>query len=279
MSQPRSQTPSPMQTEPPAAVRRVVVVPSGTPERIGDAAHRLQRVARECGVEVLDPDAGADADLAVVLGGDGTMLRALQRFLGTPVACIGVNFGRIGFLTSIAADGLEDGLRTAFAGGYEVGLLPTVEAACGADRWVGVNDVVLTSGRLGRMVMIGWSVDSEPLGELGCDGVIVATATGSTAYNLSAGGPVLGWGVDGYVVSFVSPHSLRARPMVLGRTHTVELVNHSPDVPVQVIVDGRERGRLEPAAAVDVRLGPAYARLARLAGSSFFTRYREAFSE
>ncbi|HUZ85117.1 MAG TPA: NAD(+)/NADH kinase [Gaiellales bacterium] len=279
MSTPRSQTPLPPVAEPPRAVRRAVVVPPGSPERIAGALELLGRTAERCGVELVSGDAAASADLAVVLGGDGTMLRALQRFLGTPVACIGVNFGRIGFLTSIPADRMEEGLRTAFAGGYEVGLLPTIEGAEGGHTWLAVNDVVLTSATLGRMVMIGWSVDGEPLGELGCDGAIVATPTGSTAYNLSVGGPVLGWGVDGFVVSFVSPHSLRARPMVLGRPHLVELRNRSHDVPVQVIVDGHTRGRLEPGASVTVRMGPTHARLARLAGSSFFTRYREAFSE
>lgn len=260
-------------------VRRVTVVPPGTPERIGDALERLARVAAECGVEVDGPDAAdKDADLAVVLGGDGTMLRALQRYLGGEVACIGVNFGRIGFLTSIPSGQLEDGLRTAFAGGYEVGLLPTVEATDGSARFVAINDIVLTSALLGRMAVVGWSVGGEPLGELGCDGVIVATPTGSTAYNLSAGGPVLGWGMDGFVVSFVSPHSLHARPMVLGRSHTVELTNRARDVPLQVIVDGHVRATIEPGGSVQVAMGSAHARLARLAGSSFFTRYRETFS-
>jgi NAD+ kinase len=260
-------------------VRRITVVPPGTPERIGDALERLARIAADCGVEVAAADAsGPDADLAVVLGGDGTMLRALQRYIGTEVACIGVNFGRIGFLTSIPSERLEDGLRTAFAGGYEVGLLPTVEVRAGSERWVGVNDVVLASALLGRMAVVGWSVGGEPLGELGCDGVIVATPTGSTAYNLSAGGPVLGWGVDGFVVSFVSPHSLHARPMVLGRPHTVELTNRAPDVPLQVIVDGHVRATIDPGGSVQAALGAAHARLARLTGSSFFTRYRETFS-
>ncbi len=277
MSTPRSQTPSPARAEV-RPVRRITVVPPGTPERIGDALERLARVAAECGVEVADPESAEGADLAVVLGGDGTMLRALQRYLGSEVACIGVNFGRIGFLTSIPSDRLEEGLRTAFAGGYEVGLLPTVEATDGRERWVAVNDVVLASALLGRMAVVGWSVGGEPLGELGCDGVIVATPTGSTAYNLSAGGPVLGWGMDGFVVSFVSPHSLHARPMVLGRPHTVELSNRAPDVPLQVIVDGHEQATVEPGGTVQLAMGPAHARLARLAGSSFFTRYRETFS-
>ena len=83
------------------------------------------------------------------------------------------------------------------------------------------------------MALVEWCVDGQSLGELGCDGVIVATSTGSTAYNLSAGGPVLAWGLDGFVVSFVSPHSLHARSMVLGRPHRVELHNRSVDVPVR----------------------------------------------
>src|SRR5438552_144425 len=110
------------------AVRRVAVVTHGRVEKIGPALERLGAVAREAGVELLFPDEEAEkhdvataedpagADLAVVLGGDGTMLRALQRFLGTGIAALGVNFGRVGFLASVPQSGLEDGLRRAFAG-------------------------------------------------------------------------------------------------------------------------------------------------------------------
>ena len=108
---------------------------------------------------------------------------------------------------------------------------------------------MLTSSLLGRMAVIEWCVDGQSLGELGCDGVIVASPTGSTAYNLSAGGPVLAWGTDGFVVTFVSPHSLHARSMVLGRAHVVQLHNRSPDVPVQVIVDGHTAGPHRPGRA------------------------------
>ena len=83
--------------------------------------------------------------------------------------------------------------------------------------------------------------------------MIVASPTGSTAYNLSAGGPVLAWGTDGYVVTFVSPHSLHARSMVLGRPHHVQLHNRSADVPVQVIVDGHTAGRVDPGGVLEVR--------------------------
>jgi NAD+ kinase len=128
------------------------------------------------------------------------------------------------------------------------------------------------------MAVMEWSVDGQSLGELGCDGVIAASPTGSTAYNLSAGGPVLVPGTDGYVITFVSPHSLHARSMVLGRSHAVRFRNRAADVPVQVIVDGHVVAVADPGETVDVRMGDASAALARVSGASFFTRYLEAFS-
>ncbi|HEY2789888.1 MAG TPA: NAD(+)/NADH kinase [Gaiellales bacterium] len=256
-------------------IARIAVIVHGKPEVIGDAPKRLRAVAAASGVEITDE---GGADLAVVLGGDGTMLRALQRYLGTGVPALGVNFGRVGFLTSIEARDLETGLERSFAGGFEVVELPTITATTAGESVTGINDVVLTSAVLGRMAVLEWSVDGQSLGELGCDGVIVASPTGSTAYNLSAGGPVLAWGTDGYVVTFVSPHSLHARSMVLGRPHHVQLRNRSADVPVQVIVDGHTAGRIDPGGILEVRQADDCATLARAAGTSFFRRYLEIFS-
>jgi NAD+ kinase len=254
-------------------VTRVAVVTHGRPDRIGDALERLGRVCAEHGAEIVDD---ADAELAVVLGGDGTTLRALHRFLGTSVPCLGVNFGRVGFLTSVDGAHLEDGVAKALTGRYEVVELPTLAAEDGET--VGVNDIVLSSGSLGRMVILRWFVDGAPMGELGCDGAILATPTGSTAYNLSAGGPVVAWGTDAFVISFVSPHSLHARSMVLGRGHLVEIDNATVDVPINVIVDGHSMREVPPGSRVAVRLGDEWARLARIEGTSFFSRYRETFS-
>ncbi len=227
------------------------------------------------GVEVVED---GSADLIVVLGGDGTMLRALHEGLPTRTPCLGVNFGRVGFLTSIDSAALEAGLERAWSGDYEELRLPTIDGDDGTGVSTGINDIVLSSALIGRMAMLEWSVDGNVLGDLGCDGAILATSTGSTAYNLSAGGPVLAWGLDGFVVSFVSPHSLHARPMVLGRPHCVELLNLSVDVPVQVIVDGHIAGMVDPGGQYRVRLGESFAYLARLTDTSFFTRYRQTFS-
>jgi NAD+ kinase len=273
MSQTRSNVPSPHREG--VVVGRAAFLTHGRPEVIGDALDRLRAVAARCGVQIVDEH---DPDIVVVLGGDGTMLRALQGRLGTGIPCLGVNFGRVGFLTSIAGDDFEQGLERAFAGGYEVLDLPTLVGDAGAGALTGVNDIVLTSATAGRMAIVEWSVDGQSLGELGCDGVIAASPTGSTAYNLSAGGPVLVPGTDGYVVTFVSPHSLHARSMVLGRSHTVTFQNRAADVPVQVIVDGHVAATVGPGEQVEVRMGDSSAALARISGTSFFTRYLEAFS-
>ena len=145
------------------------------------------------------------------------MLRALDRYLGTGVPVIGVNFGRVGFLSSIARDDLESGLARVFAGEYKVEELPTLEVEVGEEQRVAVNDLVVTSADVGRMIQLEWAVGGEDLGRRGCDGVVCSTPSGSTGYNFSNGGPVLVWGMDAMAVTFVAPHSLNARPLVVPR--------------------------------------------------------------
>ncbi len=158
---------------------------------------------------------GDPSDLAVCLGGDGTMLRALTRFLDTGVPVIGANFGRVGFLTAIPGSELEAGMARVFAGEYDVVSLPTLEIEVGGRRFAAVNDAVVVSGTPGRIIEIQYLLDGEDLGTQPCDGLLCATPPGSTAYNLSNGGPVLVWGLDAAVVTFVAPHTLHARPLVV----------------------------------------------------------------
>jgi NAD+ kinase len=278
-------------TTQPAEVRRAAVVTHGKPEKIGAALERLQRVAAERGVELLYPDEerekhgiGEDdgepaaADLAVVLGGDGTMLRALRRFLGTGIPVIGVNFGRVGFLAAFEADALEEGLARAFSGDYEVVELPVLECESPGGRWTAVNDVVVTSSSLGRMIELGWAIGGEDLGWLPCDGLICSTPSGSTAYNLSNGGPVLVWGLDAMAVTFVAPHSLHARPLVVPRGRELTVTNRAADVDAAVLVDGHRVGDLGSGGQVVVRLAEARSLLATLPESTFFSRYRRTFA-
>jgi NAD+ kinase len=257
------------------SVRRAALVLHGKPGVLGDAKARFEAAAGAAGAEVVED---GEADLVVVLGGDGTMLRALKHSLETGVPVLGVNFGRVGFLTSIDESELESGLAQAFAGDYRVIELPTLEADVGGQHVTGVNDVVATTATRGRMVSLDWSVGGEDLGTLACDGVIAATPSGSTAYNLSNGGPVLVWGLDAMAVTFIAPHSLHARPLVVPRSLDLVVENRTPDVAVTILVDGHEVGSLGAGDAVQVRLGPQRSLLATLPESTFFTRYRDTFA-
>jgi NAD+ kinase len=274
-----------------AEVKRVAVITHGKPETSGQALERLQALAQERGVELLLADdelekhgLGSDdgdpttADLAVVLGGDGTMLRALQRFVGTGVPVIGVNLGRVGFLASVGRDEVEEGLGRVFSGEYEAVELPALEAEGGSGRWTAVNDVVVTSSTIGRMIELAWVIGGEDLGQLPCDGLICSTPSGSTAYNLSNGGPVLVWGLDAMAINFVAPHSLHARPMVVPRGLDLTVENRTDEVAATVLADGHPVHELQPGDRVVARLSDQRSLLATLPESTFFSRYRRIFA-
>jgi NAD+ kinase len=273
-----------------SAVGRAAVITHGKPPTIGPALERLEKVAHEAGVELLLPDeeiekhgrveGGADvedADIAVVLGGDGTMLRALQRFLGTQIPVIGVNFGRVGFLASIQQNELESGLARVFSGDYRVVELTTLEVEADGRRAAAINDVVALSSTRGRMVSLAWAVGGEDLGVQPCDGMICSTPSGSTAYNLSNGGPVLVRGLDAMAVTVIAPHSLHVRPMVVPRGLDLVIRNRTPDVPVSVLVDGHDVATVATDAPITICLGEQRSLLATLPEATFFRRYRETF--
>jgi NAD+ kinase len=267
------------------------VITHGKPPTIGPALDRLEKIAREAAVELLLPDEEVEkhgvgeleqdvtsADIAVVLGGDGTMLRALQRFLGTDIPVIGVNFGRVGFLASIQPSELESGLARVFSGDYRVVHLTTLDVEADATRGAAVNDVVVLSAIKGRMVELGWAIGGEDLGVQPCDGLICATPSGSTAYNLSNGGPVLVRGLDAMAVTFIAPHSLHARPLVVPRGLDLEIRNRTPDVAASVLVDGHALAEVDTHAPITIRLGEQVSLLATLPEATFFRRYRETFA-
>jgi NAD+ kinase len=275
--------------EPRRPVTRAALLTHGRAEQIGAGVARLAAAADTAGVELvvsdeeaarhgLEPhDDPATADLAVVLGGDGTMLRALRTFLGTGIPVLGVNFGRVGFLSAVPNERLEQGVARAFAGELDVVELPTLDVVNGGEPHVAVNDAVVSSGELGRMVELEWAVGGEDLGRVPCDAIICSTPSGSTAYNLSNGGPVLMWGLEAMVATFVAPHSLHARPLVVPPGKDVLVVNRTADVPVVVLVDGHRIGEAGPGGQVTIRLGSARTLLATLPEATFVSRYRQSF--
>lgn len=262
------------------SVSVAAVVTHASAITVAPAIARLEAVAQASGVELVfgEQDA-AGADIAVVLGGDGTMLRALSRFHGTGVPVIGVNYGRVGFLTAITADGLEDGVRRVFAGDYRTVELATLEVDVGGvTKVVAVNDVVVAGGTLGRMVELGHAIGNEELGVQPCDGLICASPAGSTAYNLSNGGPVLVWGLDAMVLTFVAPHALDVRSLVVPRGSDTVITNRTSELDAIVLVDGHEVGRLADGEEAVVRVGSSPSLLATLPEMTFFSRYSATFA-
>jgi NAD+ kinase len=270
------------------SVDAVALVTHGRPEVVADAIARLQRVAAAKGVTLLldedeahkhglEPADGRPPQLAIALGGDGTMLRALTRFLGTGIPVLGVNFGRVGFLTAIHGSDLEEGLGRVFDGDYRTVELATIEVEVAGQTHVAVNDAVITSATLGRIIELGYAIGGEDLGSQRCDGLVCATPPGSTAYNLSNGGPVLVWGLDAMVLTFVAPHSLHVRPLVVPQGADLDVTNRSEGVPTTVVVDGHAVAGLLPGDTARLRVGPQRSLLATLPEVTFFRRYGDTF--
>ncbi len=267
-------------TQSASRVTRAAVVVHGRPEALGTGLERLRAVADELGVELLE---GMDGpiperiEVAVVLGGDGTMIRGLHRFLGTGIPVVGVNFGRVGFLTAIPSEELEAGIGRVFRGELQRVELATLDVEAAGQRFVAVNDAVVASGTLGRMVELDWSIEGQDFGLVPCDGLICSTPSGSTAYNLSNGGPVLMWGLDAMALTFVAPHDLRARPFVVPRGNGLEVWNRTASVECAVLVDGHRVAAAGRGDRVAIRLGEQRSLLGTLPEATFVRRYRQGF--
>jgi NAD+ kinase len=228
-------------------------------------------------VTVVAEDAVAGAELAVVLGGDGTMLRALRTFAGRRIPVFAFNFGAIGFLSTVDHDELDGGLRRALSGDFEVLGLPALSVECAGQRRLAVNDVSFHRRPDDRVAQLAYAIEDERLGEVRCDGLVASTPVGSTGYNLANGGPVLAWGVEGYVVSFIAPHTLTARALVAATDDPLVVTNLSSRDGVDVMTDGRTVGTVEPGQELEVRFDHDQALLAQLPGSSFYHRLRQKF--
>jgi NAD+ kinase len=220
---------------------------------------------------------GSDADLAVVLGGDGTILQAMRVYAGRSVPVFAFNFGAIGFLATVERDELEEGIRHILEGDYDLLRMPALSIDAAGRHHKAVNDISFHRRPNRRVAELAYSVEGEQLGQVRCDGLVVSTPAGSTGYNLANGGPVLAWGVDGYVVSFIAPHTLTARALVVATDAVMTVQNLSESDPVDVTTDGRIVCPLEPQDEMSVRFDHDQALLAQLPESSFYHRLRDKF--
>ena len=173
---------------------------------------------------------------------------------------------------------LEAGMSRVFDGEYEVVELPTLEVGHPDGTGRAVNDVVVASAELGRMIELDLAVGGEELGRQPCDGIICSTPSGSTAYNLSNGGPVLMWGLEAMAVTYVAAHSLHARPLVTPPGADVIVWNRTHDVEAGVLVDGHRVSTLGKSERAVIRIGAERSLLATLPEATFVRRYRQSFA-
>ena len=251
-------------------------------------------------------------DAVVSLGGDGTLLRAARSVFSRRVPIVGINLGRLGFLTALSPGGVAEGLRRILGGDYVIEEHVALEAevaagrggarrpaprpedaaqreaaAAGGDgrrrRFTALNDVVVHKAGEARVVRLDLWAGSrggreQEIGSFSGDGIIFSTPTGSTAYSLSAGGPIVAPELDCLLVTPILPHTLAVRPLVVPRTQTITVAALGSGGQLYLTVDGQEGAALADGDRVSVRIGDAGARLVRLPEHSFFATLRKKLS-
>lgn len=253
------------------------------------AAHEAEEALAAAGFHVrTDAETITDAELggvevAVVLGGDGTILRAAQITRGAGVPILGINLGHVGFLAESERDDITAAAERLAAGSYDVEERGTLDVTITyGDHTVrdwALNEATIEKANAGRMLEVAVEVDGRPLSAFGCDGVVLATATGSTAHAFSAGGPVVWPDVDAILLVPLSAHALFARPLVIGpaSVFAVEILARSATSGT-LNCDGTRERRLPVGTRVEVRRSPVPVRLARLSPAPFTDRLVGKFS-
>jgi NAD+ kinase len=223
---------------------------------------------------------GSAVDALITLGGDGTMLRGARLLGGREVPILGVNLGRLGFLTSCSQEQLDEALEHFARGEYRAEPRMQLEAHAQTSRgeerrsWLALNDVVLHKGGFARVVKLRVLVDDEDVSVYAADGVIISTPTGSTAYNLSAGGPVVLPTQNLIIATPISPHTLGIRPLVVPADS--EIVVRAEDGPEELLVtiDGQVGTMFAPGDSLVVRRAEASVLVVRFPGTTFFSVLR-----
>jgi len=258
------------------AVRSAGATPVVSAEDRPELAERLSLE----GVQTLGVDVGIDdIELAIVLGGDGTILRAAEVVRGGTVPILGINMGHVGFLAEIERDDMDDAVRRVIDRDYvvEERLALAVRVLNADDEVIfetwALNEATVEKASRERMLEVVMEVDGRPLSSFGCDGIVVASPTGSTAYNFSAGGPVIWPTVEAIAVVPLSAHALFARPLVVSPEAmvAVEVLERTSGSGI-LWCDGRRSHELPPGARVMVRRSSRPVRLARLHPAAFTDR-------
>jgi NAD+ kinase len=223
-------------------------------------------------------EAPDDIDLLVTLGGDGTMLRGARFLGGRQVPILGINLGRLGFLTCCGVDDLHGAIARFVANEHRteprMALETFTQQGAGQPPWRALNDVVLHKGGFARVVRLSISVNDEMIASYAADGIVVSTPTGSTAYNLSAGGPVVVPTVESLIVTPISAHTLGVRPVVLPSSATIQVRALDGPEELLVTIDGQVGATVPPGDTLIVRRADAPVLIVRFSDVTFFSRMR-----
>ena len=247
-----------------------------------EEADQLIPLLKKCAdVELIDLHQREDllaysADLVVVMGGDGAILRAARQMAYRQRPVLGINLGRLGFLADLTVEEFRDHLSQILSGEYTVtehlmfeARMETTVGDHSGKSFLGLNDIIVHTGPPFHMLDLELQIDGEPAAQYSGDGLIVSTPVGSTAHSLSAGGPILGQELPAFVITPICPHGLTSRPLVdsADKTYTIEVSRGSNAV---LVVDGQESFTMEKGAKVHVRKAPVKFQLARVAGRSYY---------
>lgn len=232
------------------------------------------------GGQRLTPEARVELDLLLTLGGDGTLLRGARLVALDAVPVLGVNLGHLGFLTSAAPDELETALEQVLRGEVWLDVRAALHVSTRDERgvhrgsYLALNDAVLHKGGAARVIRLLVRARGEEVGTYSADGIILSTPTGSTAYSLSAGGPIVSPSVDCIIATPICPHTLGVRPLVLSGVETVSVEVLSPTEELILTIDGQEHERLVPGQKVVAKRAQEPVRLVRFPGQTFFSTLR-----
>lgn len=220
-------------------------------------------------------------DALLTLGGDGTLLRGARCISGRPVPILGVNLGRVGFLTVATRENCPEAIEALFTGQFELdqrqALTSQIRSKSGSrDTPQALNDIVIHKSGVARLIRLDVRVDGESIGPYSADGVIIASPTGSTAYSLSAGGPIVAPGVEALILTPICAHTLAVRPFVIPATAEVIVAAEGEwSHELLLSVDGQQVTELSREDEVVVRRSPTRVPLVRLPGGSYFRRVRD----
>ena len=283
--------------EPADRIRRIGLIGHSDKVAGSNAVVKAARLARAAGRQVLTDAVTAavgrikgrvcadaatlarQVDLLLVFGGDGTMLRVAREIAGSQTPLLGVNLGGLGFLTGVPSRELTRALKHVWAGEFRVEPRALIEAAARCDgrrlRLTALNDIVISRGAVSRLIELDVAVDGEPLTRYRCDGLIVSSPTGSTAYSLSAGGVLVSPTAEVFALTPINPHTLTNRSLILPLTATIRVWAISPKPSTILSADGQVISELSAGDLVTIRRSRRTVRLMQLADSSFFEALRQ----